>query len=336
MRRRLRALRCRALILVYHRIQEVNVDPWELAVQPEHFQEHLEVLKRRSRPLSLVELTRSIRNRRIPRRGVVITFDDGYADNLLNAKPMLERHGIPATVFVATGPLDTGESFWWDQLTDILLTPGRLPGTLRLEIESEVHEWDLEGSTEYTDADVRRDRRWRPWRSIRPTLRHELYVRLYHLLRPLSEPARRVVLMELRHWGGERTALESARPLSRREVTELCGHELVEIGAHTVTHSHLASLDHDGKAAEICRSREMLEQIVGRDVSSFAYPYGRSGDYDDQSVEIVRRCGFRVACASVPGPVTERSDTFELPRFHVSDCDGSVLEQRLDSWLASA
>ncbi len=336
--RLLRALRCRALVLLYHRIAEVDVDPWELAVRPDHFREHLDVLKKRARPLSLPELILAMERGRVPRRGVVITFDDGYADNLQNAKPLLEVEGVPATAFIAAGPMETGESFWWDQLAGILLTPGELPETLRFEIDERVHEWTLAGSTGYGADDARHDRRWRPWRPDRPTLRHDLYVRLFQLLLPLRERARDAAMAELRRWAGREdlAKLGSARPLSPQEVVELARDQLVEIGAHTVTHSHLASLSDDEKTDEICESRKMLEEIVGRPVSSFAYPYGRSGDYDAKSVEIVRRAGFTAACANVPAFVTGRSNAFELPRFHVSDCDGSALERRLDSWLAAA
>lgn len=101
----LRALRRQALILVYHRIAEVKVDPWELAVRPDHFAEQLQVIRRLGRPLSLRELVRSMRNGGIPRRAIVVTFDDGYADNLLQAKPLLDRADVPATVFLTAGAL---------------------------------------------------------------------------------------------------------------------------------------------------------------------------------------------------------------------------------------
>ena len=63
----------------------------------------------------------------VPSAGVVVTFDDGYADNFHNAKPLLERYEIPATVFVTTGYLQDQREFWWDELERILLQPGTLP-----------------------------------------------------------------------------------------------------------------------------------------------------------------------------------------------------------------
>ena len=94
-----------ALILGYHRIAGEDWDPFSLSVAPGHFAEHLDVLRRHARPLSVGQLVRGIEHGRLPPASVAVTFDDGYADNLSRAKPLLEGYGIPATMFVTTAPL---------------------------------------------------------------------------------------------------------------------------------------------------------------------------------------------------------------------------------------
>lgn len=101
-----------ALVLLYHRVADLPSDPWSLAVTPRRFAEHLEVLCAMARPVPL----RTAAEGRAPRRAVAVTFDDGYADNLYAAKPLLEFWGVPATVFVTTGGLDDGRELWWDEL----------------------------------------------------------------------------------------------------------------------------------------------------------------------------------------------------------------------------
>ena len=116
-RRAKAAVSPRAIILLYHRIADARAgtDPHNLCVSPRHFAEQMNVLSRSAHVLPLTTLARHVRDRSLPRRCVAVTFDDGYADNLHAAKPILERHAIPATVFVTTGLGGRTEEFYWDE-----------------------------------------------------------------------------------------------------------------------------------------------------------------------------------------------------------------------------
>jgi peptidoglycan/xylan/chitin deacetylase (PgdA/CDA1 family) len=103
-------------ILLYHRVAELESDPQQLAVTPARFEEQLRVLRATCTPVALADVPRLLRARKLPKRPVAVTFDDGYRDNLHEAKPLLERHGVPATVFVASGYVGRGTEFWWDEL----------------------------------------------------------------------------------------------------------------------------------------------------------------------------------------------------------------------------
>jgi len=87
-----------------------------MAVSPARFAEQLDVIATRFLPLPLSELAPALRAKDVPHGAVALTFDDGYRDVLLAAKPQLERRGIPATVFVISGYVDSGREFWWDLL----------------------------------------------------------------------------------------------------------------------------------------------------------------------------------------------------------------------------
>jgi peptidoglycan/xylan/chitin deacetylase (PgdA/CDA1 family) len=120
-----------AVVYAYHRIATPESDPWKLAVSPERFEEQITALREEFHPLSLAELADALAAGRIPRRSVAITFDDGYRDNLEVAKPILERHGVPATVFVATGYTGAGRNFWWDDHDLLCQAAGRSREELR-------------------------------------------------------------------------------------------------------------------------------------------------------------------------------------------------------------
>lgn len=100
------------VVLLYHRVAESNSDPWALCVSPRHFAEHLEVLHRLGSVVRLRQLVHSLTCGDLPERAIVISFDDGYADNLHAAKPLFDRYGMPVTVFLTPGHL--ASEFWWD------------------------------------------------------------------------------------------------------------------------------------------------------------------------------------------------------------------------------
>jgi peptidoglycan/xylan/chitin deacetylase (PgdA/CDA1 family) len=322
-----------ALILLYHRVDTLKSDPWGLAVTPGRFAEHLEVLRQHARPMQLRELSQGLRDGRLPERSVVVTFDDGYADNLHNAKPLLERHDIPATVFVASGFVGHKGEFWWDELGRLLLRPGVLPGILRLSVDGNMHRWELGAAAHYTVEEFRRHRGWRAWK-VSPTPRHSLYISLCDLLRPISEAERQGKLNELRGWvvaAPERRP--NHRPLSPREIGKLDQGGLVEVGAHTVTHPVLSALPQVSQRSEIAESKACLEKVSDYPVTSFAYPYGKPRDYTAETVDIVRRAGFGCACSTFAGVVGRSSDRFQLPRVFVRNWDGDRLAQRLGTWF---
>src|SRR5262249_54220566 len=152
--------RSRALILMYHRVTELPNDPYLLAVTPEHFAEQMEVIRRYCIPMRLKELVEALRERKVPNRAVVVTFDDGYADNLHEAKPVLEHYEVPATVFVTAGQVGNRREFWWDDLDRVLLQPGTLPARLRLAMKGTAYECELGDAGTYTENDYRQHRDW--------------------------------------------------------------------------------------------------------------------------------------------------------------------------------
>ncbi len=108
------------LILCYHRIAEDVDDPLYLRVHPDNFAAHLEEIARWREPSTLSNLSVSSRRPR-----VVVTFDDGYRDNLDVALPIAEAKGIPITVFITSGMLGDRNGFWWDRLAALLRAPER-------------------------------------------------------------------------------------------------------------------------------------------------------------------------------------------------------------------
>ena len=325
----------KALILMYHSVGDLSADPWSLCVTPQHFSEQLEILRKHTRPARLQQLAAALDDGNIAPRTAVVTFDDGYANNLHNAKPLLERYGIAATVFIATGYLGQEREFWWDELESLLLQPGTLPQLFRLTLNGNTHQWELGDEAHYDDELHRSYRFWKAWQDP-PSSRHALYASLWQLLNPLPEGERQSVLNELRAWAGTVSeARSSHRPLSFEEANLLTKGELIEAGSHTVTHSALSGLPPDCQRDEIRRSKAVLEELLGRSVTSFAFPYGRACDYTPETVNLVREAGFTCACVAFEGVIDLNTDRFQLPRVPVLDWDGEEFERHLARWFES-
>jgi len=301
-----------AVVLLYHRVAALETDPFAMALPPEHFDEHLGVIRSSYEPLGLAELARAVRRRRVPRRGVVITFDDGYADNLHAARPVLERHGIPATVFVASGYVGAQREFWWDELERLLRRAAGARAELRLRLRERALVYarlaDDGGAAALTELQF----------ALRTSTAGEIDSVLAQLRASVGEPAGPQVR-------------EAHRPLRVDELGLLARDALVDIGAHTRSHANLARASRDEQQRELEGSKRDLEQWLGSAVAGFSFPFGRRRrDYTRSTVRLARKVGFELAAVRFPTRVTAASSTMQIPRLVAPAVAGGDFER----WLA--
>lgn len=323
------------LILTYHRIAPSRTDPFGLCVSAERFDAQLRLLRRLAHPLPLGELVARARAGTLPPRAVALTFDDGYPDTLEDALPLLERHEIPATVFLCSG-LSPRHEYWWEELASLLLRPGRLPRQLRLRRAGRDYVWELGRDIRYGAAAAARHRHWRAFSGSHPTRRHALFEDLWTVMRPLPSSSRDRLMRRLRSWAilPERRTRARARPLWSPEIRALAASPAIEIGAHTATHPVLAKLSNDEQWREVEESKRRLEATLGAEVDRFAYPYGARGSYTRQTVALVREAGFRLACSTRAGRVGRGSDRLALPRMAVGNWSPTAFRRWLRAWSA--
>ena len=315
---------------MYHRVAELESDPWSMTIKPKHFAEQMQIIQKYGNPMPLKQLINKMNVNEPLQRAVVVTFDDGYKDNLYTAKPILEKYNIPATVFVATGGLDQQREFWWDELDRLLLQTGRLPGLLQLRIRGKSYEWKLDETAYPSRYVFKLSGHWSMGRKLEKVFnrRKNLYSKIYKLLQFLSENERERVLEELRIWANIEPLNQSVQlPLSKDDLFALEKGGLVEIGAHTESHPHLSKIPVTIQKDEIQNSKAYLENILGHNVNSFAYPHG---SYNKDTISIVKEAGFNCACSSIFGRVKRNNNLYLLPRFVVKDWDGETFSR----WLS--
>ncbi|HNP62614.1 MAG TPA: polysaccharide deacetylase family protein [Woeseiaceae bacterium] len=274
------------IILTYHRVLDAPdaLQPGEIST--DFFADQMRCLSRYFNVLPLLDGCRQLSGGTLPPRAVSITFDDGYADNYRNAWPVLKQFDLPATVFVATGFLDGGR-MWNDTVIECIR---RIPGT-----EIDLRDLGLGCHVAKDDAQ-------------RVAAIHDVILRLKYL-EPGVRNAKAATLAEKAS-----SPVPDDLMLEIRQVKEL-SRSGIEIGAHTITHPILRSTEIGTAREEIVGGKRRLEEIVGSDVRSFAYPNGKPGvDYDPAHVELVREAGFECAVSTTHGAATASSDIWQLPR----------------------
>jgi peptidoglycan/xylan/chitin deacetylase (PgdA/CDA1 family) len=279
--------RGRLSIFIFHRVLAEPDPLFPRAVDRAAFDQLVGWITRWFTVLPLHEALRQLRDDELPAAAAAITFDDGYADNLEQAEPVLRKHGACATLFVATGFLDGG-CMWNDRVIeavrrtrrDQLDLPALLPQPVAL------------GGIEQRRAAVGQ---------------------LIGAIKYLEPAARQAAVADVVAAAG--ISLPTDLMLTRENLRRW--HRAgQQVGAHTVSHPILARLPDDEARSEIARGRTELEAIVDERVGLFAYPNGRPGvDYLPQHVSMVRELGFDGAVSTTWGVATNRSASFELPRF---------------------
>ena len=301
-----------ALILGYHRVANVTRDEYEVCVTSKHFAEQMEALSKFAQPICLSELVQCLKADSLPPKAVAVTFDDGYADNLYEAKPILEKYAVPATIFVCTGY--AGREFWWDELDRLVMSSGSELGALRLKVGEKSFVWSQPDMSPEAGLESRRK------------FRHALY----HFLLGSDVEEQSQAMDIIRTWSGVASNETTARTMTHDEIAQLAAGGLIEVGAHTRYHPMLPQLSLKRQREEIITNKHELEGILGRRVDGFAYPNGRA---TDDAKRIVREAGFAYACTSLHDVVRPASDLHELTRFWQKDVNGEIFLQRLRLWM---
>jgi len=273
-------------ILTFHRVNDDN-DPFFPAIPTAVFAARMAHIARHYRVLAVEELVERARQGTPPRNALALTFDDGYRDNLSHAAPILAQHGLPATVFLATGYIGTPELLWFD----------RVALAFKLSRRKEVTLPGCEPRQLTTPADrlagLEVALGW--LKSLPDEERRHAVEQLVNGLQPVGRGQPKRVM------------------LTWEEVDALRGLGF-SIGAHTVTHPILSRMTPERAREEIQGSKDAIERTLGVPVRAFAYPNGGPGDYSATTVRLVQACGFTCAVTTCRGLNGSAVSAFELRR----------------------
>lgn len=228
-----------ALVLMYHRIADPVIDPWDLSVSAENFDQQLNILSKRWNVISLPQLVDKLKKGNLEKNAVAISFDDGYLDNYTVALPILEKYGLPASFFIPDYNIENQQPYWWDVLEDLIFNTSNLPEVIELQIKGENISLAMEEEAALTI--IYKDQ-YKTWKGTNePVLKRcQLYVMLWSRLKTLEPAEQRESIQQLRSVF-ETNSGSGIELINKKQLKDLGNHPLCTIGAHTTHHIMLAA-----------------------------------------------------------------------------------------------
>ena len=292
-----------ARILYYHRVNDDN-DAFFPAITTGLFEAQMRYVSRHHRVVSLAELVSRLGDQS-SQPVVAITFDDGYRDNYQNAFPILERYGLPATIFLTTGNLDSRDPMWFERLAEAI----------------------QEFPRDFIDMEIDPGRRY--W--LRTSAeRLECLDRVFDILRDLPDAERRTWLPRiLQHLAARDNGDHSGMMLTWEQV-RFMQKRGIDFGGHTVTHPFLSRMPGEQVTWEVSECKRRIEEEIQQPVAHFAYPNGREKDFGAWNKDLIRKAGYRAAVTTIWGPNYSLTDPMELRRGGPWEKSPALFASKLD------
>lgn len=287
-------------VLNYHRIDNADSPDFDLfkpnvSATPEAFARQMDHVRARYNVISCEQLASALQEgSALPPRSAIITFDDGYYDNLLNASPVLQARNLTAIIFLTAGFIGTKQPFYWDIVAFCFHHTRR----------------------DHADLPLLGERRWDDAAS-----REKVMLAWVEALKKIPETQKRALIQGI----GE--ILDVSIPddkfsnlyLNWEQVRQM-SQSGIEFGSHTVSHPILTRIPAAQVRLELGESKRRVEEEIRKPVSSLAYPNGHESDFSGEVMNIARETGFRLAFTLLPGPTrysTVKNNPLAIRRVYI-------------------
>jgi poly-beta-1,6-N-acetyl-D-glucosamine N-deacetylase len=294
------------MILYYHNVVPLTAPKGQfytsITISSPAFETHIAWLSKYFHILPLEQYLKNqqhISSAEMKRKKFVsITFDDGTADTYRSIVPILKNYQIPATIFVSTCQLEQGPLIWGAYLNALCFNDD-----YRVLVIND-REFPL------LSDDQRRATRKTLFADAVSSGDPTCFVREVAKKYPLSK-----------------TILDSYQGMTHDQLREAAAGDLIEIGSHTVTHPYLSKIPDEMQWQELVESKQVLTDVIGKSVRYFAYP---NGDYNEQTLSILKIAGYDVAFATSPKNIVG-DPRYEIPRTGIFS--SSLLKLQIKMWM---
>jgi len=287
------------IILAYHRVlpdpgEEYPFDEELISADPDSFERQLEFVKRNFNVTNFQRMHEEILSEgKIPHGSLVITFDDGYADNYEIAYPILVKHGLTATIFVTTGHVGMTDLFWFEKVSFYFKTLG--------SYELNIGSLNFKEHVDENNRIMLRDS-------------------LLGILKKVPNQVRENAMAELEALFGEKSQEAAAHhlinTLTWEQIVEM-DRGGIEMGSHTVSHPVLSSMEEREIHLELIESKKILEEKLGHEIVSVSYPVGGQFDFNPLVERIAFESGYKFGLSYINGANSDLSKPYALKRVHI-------------------
>jgi len=285
------------VILTYHRVipspgNEYPFDEGLISADPGTFEQQLVFVKKNFHVTNFQRI-QELRERgsKIPPGTLVITFDDGYADNHDIAYPLLMKHGLTATVFVTTGVVETSEVFWLEKVSWYL--------KCRTSFDLHIESLRFHAHVDENSRDGVRNALLGVLKNVPNQVRLDALAEMEDIYGRI--PPQDNHLVKMLTWG---------------QIVEM-DRAGIEIGSHTVSHPVLSLMEENDVRVELVSSKKKLEDKIGHEVVSLSYPIGARSAFNPMVEKVAYETGYRFGLSYVGGVNRDLSNPFSLKRIHV-------------------
>lgn len=265
----------------------------DLIVTTKIFEEQIKYLSENFNVISIND----IHLKNIKDRKIVLTFDDGYLDNYINALPILEKYNCPAILYIATSYLDNIEYPWWSKVWEILRN------TKNIRVDGKKFEID----------------------------KNEEKIKLYgYLCKILISQKKKIQHEYIKNIISENNislSFHKKEFLTTENLKSLGNHKLIEIGCHTHNHENLKNLNENEINYEISKSLNILEKILSKKVRHFSIPYGVKKTFTRETINLISKYNFQTIVTTEHG-IFNKKNCNQIPRIGIGNLD---VKDRLNS-----
>lgn len=278
------------VILMFHKVNS-NYDPLPLSIKIKFFEKIINEIKKDHEIISINEINNNYDALKTKGIKFILTFDDGYKDNYINAFPVLKRFNVPATIYLSIDHVDGALVFWYEKLTHAIL-------------ETKVDTIDL---SEFGLGKI----------CLRT--KNQKFDALYELnqtLKILTEDKRTELVDIILERSGTKGKFKPSEMLEWSMIHEM-NKSSISFGSHTLTHPILSQESLDRVTKEVGLSKQIIEERLDQNVCSFAYPNGTDSDFNDLVVNEVIDAGYSNACTTIEGVNTNLKKPYHLKRINI-------------------